>query len=400
MTDDRILIVGAGPVGLVAAAFLVKAGIPVVVFEGGADLSTESRASTFHPSTLDLLAPIGATDRLIAQGLVAPKLQYRTRAEGLIAEFDFGDIADLCAHPYRVQSEQWRLTRILYDMLRADPLFQLEFETRLEALEQDEHGVHAVVGRGQGAERERWSGRFLVGADGARSAVRRSLDLAFEGFTWPERFIVVSTDFPFEERMPGLTHVNYVADPTYWHLMLRVPPVWRIMFPVAAALSDEAALDPAHAQMLLATVAPGPNAFNVSHTTLYRVHQRVAASFRKGRAFLAGDAAHINNPLGGMGMNGGIHDAVNLAEHLARVWTGAAPDDELDRYDRQRRAVTIETVQNQTIQNKRDLEATEPAAQAAYRERLRATAASPEATRAHLSRISMIDSLARAAALG
>ena len=398
MNDERILIAGAGPVGLVAAAFLVKAGIPVTVLEGGADLSTESRASTFHPSTLDLLDPIGATQPLIAQGLVAPKLQYRSRQDGLIAEFDFGDIADLCKHPYRVQSEQWRLTRILYEQLRTDPLFDIAFDARVDTVEQDEHRVHVTVARGGGTERR--SGRFLVGADGARSNVRRSLDIAFEGFTWPQRFIVVSTDFPFEDGMPGLTHVNYVADPMYWHLMLRVPPVWRIMFPVDADLSDKAALEPAHAQMLLGYVLSHAGTFKVTHTTLYRVHQRVAQNFRKGRAFLAGDAAHINNPLGGMGMNGGVHDAINLAQHLALVWNGAAPASDLDRYDRQRRTITIETVQNQTIQNKRDLEATEPAAQEAFRQRLQATAADPVATRAYLSRISMIDSLQRAAELG
>jgi 3-(3-hydroxy-phenyl)propionate hydroxylase len=397
MNDERILIAGAGPVGLVAAAFLVKAGIPVSMFEAGSDLSTESRASTFHPSTLDLLDPIGVTQKLIGQGLIAPKLQYRTR-DGLIAEFDFGDIADICKHPYRVQSEQWRLTRILYEQLRDDPLFHLEFDARVEAVEQDERRVHLTIARG--ATTERRSGRFLIGADGARSNVRRSLDIKFDGFTWPERFIVISTDFQFEDRMPGLTHVNYVADPTYWHLMLRVPPVWRIMFPVDADLSDEAAVDPAYAQKLLGYVLPHKGAFDVTHTTLYRVHQRVAESFRKGRTFLAGDAAHINNPLGGMGMNGGVHDAINLAERLALVWEGAAPDGELDRYDRQRRAITIETVQNQTIQNKRDLEATDSAAQEAFRARLRTIAADPVATRAYLSRISMVDSLKRAAELG
>ena len=397
MMNERILIAGAGPVGLVAAACLVQAGVPVTVFERGDDLSTESRASTFHPSTLDLLDAIGVARPLIAQGLVAPKLQYRTRA-GLIAEFDFSAIADLCAHPYRVQFEQWRLTRLLLERLRGEPLFAIEFGARVEGVEQDDRGVELAIARGERVERRR--GSFLIGADGARSAVRHALGLAFEGFTWPERFLVVSTDFPFADHMPGLTHVDYVADPVHWHLMLRVPPVWRIMFPVAAELSDEAALEPAHAQALLAYVLGRPAAFNVTHKTLYRVHQRVATSFRRGRAFLAGDAAHINNPLGGMGMNGGVHDAVNLAGRLARAWRGEAGKGALDRYNAQRRGVTIEAVQSQTIQNKRDLEARDPAEHAAYQARLRATAADPAATRAFLSRVSMIDSLRRAAELG
>jgi 3-(3-hydroxy-phenyl)propionate hydroxylase len=140
--------------------------------------------------------------------------------------------------------------------------------------------------------------------------------------------------------------------------------------------------------------------YEIKHTTLYRVHQRVARQFRLGRCFLAGDAAHINNPLGGMGMNGGIHDAVNLAGRLARVWHGRAEEQELDRYDKQRRGVTLEYVQTQTIQNKRDLETADEAEQAEFRGRLRRIASDPARTHHYLMRIGMIASLRRAEELG
>src|SRR5262249_15383008 len=199
-----------------------------------------------------------------------------------------------------------------------------------------------------GTQEER-RGTWLIGADGARSDVRSALNIEFEGFTWPDRFLVVSTPFDFYSIIPGLDSVSYVADPEQWHFLLEIPGLWRLMLPIAPDVSDEAATDPAFARRALASIAAADGA--VAHITLYRVHQRVAKTFRQGRAFLAGDAAHINNPLGGMGMNGGIHDAVNLAERLAAVWKGEKPEAELDRYDKQRRLVTLETIQKTTIQN-------------------------------------------------
>jgi 3-(3-hydroxy-phenyl)propionate hydroxylase len=172
------------------------------------------------------------------------------------------------------------------------------------------------------------------------------------------------------------------------------------MFPIAPEVADEVALSPAFAQQCLTSVASGIDTYELVHITLYRVHQRVACSFRCGRVFLAGDAAHINNPLGGMGMNGGIHDAVNLAERLARVWHREADDATLDGYDRQRRSITLEYVQKHSIQNKRNLETNNPQEQARFRNELRAIAADPQLTRDYLMRVSMIASLKRAAELG
>ncbi|ARP99783.1 FAD-dependent oxidoreductase [Pseudorhodoplanes sinuspersici] len=395
---QRILIAGAGPVGLVAAAHLVRQGVPVTVLESGSELSTESRASTFHPPTLDMLHEIGAAEPLIAQGLIAPKLQYRSKRDGVIAQFDFGDIADLTGHPYRLQAEQFKLTRILLDQLQKFPEFEIEFDAAVEHVEQDENAVNAHVRRG--ASLETRSGAWLIGADGARSVVRNALNIEFEGFTWPERFLVVSTPFDYDQVFPDLVSVNYFADPVCWHFLLRVGDVWRVMFPIPADVSDDDARKPEFAQGMLSRIVPGVDRYEIRHTTLYRVHQRVAKTFRSGRTFLVGDAAHINNPLGGMGMNGGIHDSINLSQRLAAVWKGNAPDKELDRYDLQRRQVTLEYVQAQTIQNKRDLEAADEAAQNEFRDRLRHTRDEPDLRRTYLQRIAMISSLRRAAELG
>ena len=394
MNNDRILIAGAGPVGLVAAAHLARAGVPVTVFEQGPTLSEESRASTFHPPTLDMLHELCAAEPLLTQGLKAPTFQYRTKKQGLLAEFNFAAIADATRHPYRVQCEQSKLTRILYEQMRGHPNFDLQFGSAVTGVSQDGAGVEVTIERGGRSEKR--TGRYLIGADGASSAVRRSLGIEFEGFTWPDRLLVVSTPFDFFSVIPGLSSVSYVADPERWYFLLQIPGLWRAMFLVNEDASDERVQTREFAQSLMAGVIPGISNYEISHITLYKVHQRVAKTFKLGRAFLVGDAAHINNPLGGMGMNGGIHDAVNLAARLAAVWRGEAAEAELERFDKQRRLVTLEYIQKYTIQNKKNLES--PGDE--FRDSLRAIAADPARTRDYLMRVSMIASLARAAELG
>jgi 3-(3-hydroxy-phenyl)propionate hydroxylase len=391
---DRVLIAGAGPVGMVAAASLVRHGVPVTVLEANDDLSGESRASTFHPPTLDMLDRLGAAEPLIAQGLVAPQFQYRTKRDGLIAQFDFGTIADATAHPFRLQCEQSKLTQILLQQLRGKANFEIVFSSSVSGVTQTADGVEVAVNRNGRMETE--TARFLIGADGARSETRRALDIEFEGFTWPERFLVVSTPFDFHSVIKNLVCVNYVADPQRWHFLLQTPGAWRIMFPIAGDESDELALSSGFVQTLMRELVPGIDRYEIVHTTLYRVHQRVAKAFRKGRVFLIGDAAHVNNPLGGMGMNGGIHDAINLTDRLTQVWGGSKDDAELDRFEQQRRLVTKEYVEKQSIQNKKNLEA--PGTE--FCDRLIEIAADVRKTRDYLLAVSMISSLKRAQELG
>ena len=392
--SERVLIAGAGPVGLVAAANLVRHGIPVTVLEAGPDLSDESRASTFHPPTLDMLDDLGITRPLIAQGLLAGKFQYRSRQHGLMAQFDFAGIADVTRHPFRLQCEQSKLTRILLNKLTKDPNFDIAFSSPVRQVDQDSGSVTVTIDREGRTDTQ--TGRWLIGADGARSDIRRSLAIEFEGFTWPERFLVVSTPFNFYNVIPDLVSVNYVADPQRWHFLLQIPKLWRIMFPVSSDESDELALSPGFAQSLMATLVPGISNYEIAHVTLYRVHQRVAKTFCAARVFLVGDAAHINNPLGGMGMNGGIHDAINLTSRMIEVWRRTKPDTEFGRYDRQRRLVTKEHVEKQSIQNKKNLESTG----SEFRERLMQIATDPVRTRDYLLSVSMISSLRRAEQLG
>jgi len=384
-TKAAVLIAGAGPVGLCAANVLADAGVPVTVLEAEPRLPENLRASTFQPPTLDMLARLGAAQRLIEMGRVAPRLQYRDRA-GWVVELDFGVIADETGHPYRVQCEQYRLNQVLAERLA--PKARIEFGCPVTEVEHDENGITVTVDEGR-TIRAQW----LIGADGGRSRVREALGIPLAGFTWPERFLVASTPFDFAAAMPGLCDVAYFADPEEWFFLLRVPGVWRAMFPVREDEKDAAALSDESLQRRLRRVHPSPSRYEVRHRTLYSVHQRVAQGYRKGRCFLAGDAAHLNNPLGGMGMNGGIHDAFNLAEKLAAVIAGRAAEAELDRYERQRRPVALEYVNTITIANKRNLEARDPEAHRRWKAEMTRTAADPQLAREYMLRTSMIASL-------
>ena len=382
---DSVLIAGAGPVGLAAASVLAQAGVPVTVLEAEPRLPENLRASTFQPPTLDMLARLGAARQLIDMGRVAPRVQYRDR-HGWVAEFDFGAIARDTQHPFRVQCEQFKLNQVLAERLPG----RVEFSSQVTAVEQDEEGVSVTV---NGSRRLRAG--WLIGADGGRSRVREALGIRLEGFTWPERFLVASTPFDFAGAIPGLCDVSYFADPQEWFFLLRVPGVWRAMFPVREEEQDAEVLSDASIEARLQRVYPKGSVYEVRHRTLYPVHQRVAEAYRKGRCFLAGDAAHLNNPLGGMGMNGGIHDGFSIAQKLVRVIRHGAPAALLDAYERQRKPVALEYVNTITIANKRNLEARDAEAHRRWKENMTRAAADPALAREYLLKISMIDGLRR-----
>ena len=375
-----VLIAGAGPVGLAAANVLAEAGIGVTVLEAEPRLPENLRASTFQPPTLDLLARFGATQKLIDMGCVAPKVQYRDRA-GWVAELDFGVLADDTRHPFRVQCEQYKLNQVL-----AARLPDVRFGASVTDVEQDGKMVTVTINGGEKLRCE-----WLIGADGGKSRVREAIGVRLEGFTWPERFLVASTPFDFARVMPDLADVSYFADPEEWYFLLRVRDVWRAMFPTRAEESEAGILSDDSIERRLQRVHAKPGRYEIAHRTLYSVHQRIAETYRNERVFLAGDAAHLNNPLGGMGMNGGVHDAFNLAEKLAAVIKGGP--DELDRYERQRKPVALEYVNRITIANKRHLEMRDADEQRRWREELARAMSDRAAMREYMLRISMIASL-------
>jgi len=392
--NDRVLIAGAGPVGCSAALYLAQRGIPVTLVEAGAVLPEDLRASTFHPPTLDMLDDLGVVDKLLEQGIVCPEWQYRDTREGVIANWDLGVLKDDTRHPYRVQCEQYKLTRIIVAELAKMDNVDVRFRVRATGTSQDEHGVTLSVDGPDGPEELK--GKYLIAADGASSVIRISQGIGFPGLTFPELWLCTSTEFKFEDHFENLAPIAYIADPEFWFVFVRVPGLWRLLLPSRVGETAESLVTDETVQDRMHQVCPKTGDYDTFHRTAYSVHQRVAETYRKGRIVLAGDAAHINNPLGGMGMNGGIHDAVNLSEKLVRVWNGEADDRELDRYDAQRRPIAVDYVQKTTIRNKQMLEETDPEIRKAKHEEMRATVADPVKAREYLLQSSMITTLREA----
>jgi 3-(3-hydroxy-phenyl)propionate hydroxylase len=392
-----VVIAGAGPTGLMCALALRKQDIPVVLLESEPALTHDLRAGSFHPPTQEMMAPYGITARMHETGLKVRYWQIRNKPGDLVAEFDLDLLKDVTPYPYRLHLEQHRLTPIQLDLLRAEGGAEIHFSHAVKSFEQKLDGV-AVTVEADGNERA-IEASWLIGADGGRSVVRKVLDIEFEGFTWPELFVVASTPYDFGRH--GFAFNCYIADPVEWGALFKLPDagppgLWRLAYPVDPDESDEVLLAPERVEAALQRLLPKPDAYDIRYKSTYRVHQRVAASFRHGRVLLAGDAAHLNNPLGGFGLNSGIHDAVNLADKLGRHWRGEGGEELLDLYSRQRRAATIEQVQAMSIRNKRTMEERDPAVQRKNLEALVAVAADPVKAREHVLNTSMISGLKRA----
>src|SRR3954447_18644842 len=394
MPAREIVVVGAGPVGTVAALACARLGHRVTLLEAEERVNDSPRASTTQPPTLEILAELGLIDEYIEQGLVAPICQFWDRPSlRLIAEFDFDRLRGETAYPFVVQTEQHKLANMGLARLRAMSNATVRMATRVEGLAQDARSVTLQTSAGE------LRADYVVGCDGGRSTVRKSLGIEFEGFTWPECFLVITTPFDFAAAL-GCCYRNYMADPHEWTNLFKVAGDdlkgrWRAVFNTREDESDEEALSDAAVRARLARChAPGADWV---HLNLYNVHQRVAKHFRKGRVFLCGDAAHVNNPIGGLGLNSGIHEAWDLAGLLDKVLRKEADDASLDAYEARRRPLNIEYVQEQTIANKKRLEEREPAQRAARFDELRAMAADPARHKALLLRASLLESARRSA---
>ena len=394
----QVVIAGAGPVGSVAAIRLAQQGVDVTLLEAGPDCAQDLRASTFHPPTLEMLESIDVTDALIDEGLKAPVFQYRDRSDGEVYAFDLTELADETRHPYRIQCEQYKLARRLTQRLSEMDNADVLFSHRLVHLEQDASGV--TVHAETPLDLMRIRADYLIGADGANSLVRKWLGTGFEGFTYPEKFLTMSTEWPIENHFEDLAWVNYVSDPDEWCVLLRVPGLWRVLVPASEDTPDEVLTsDETKNDVFQRLVGDGPGVVT-NHRTVYRVHQRVAQRFVHDRVFLIGDAAHLNNPLGGFGMNSGIHDAMNLCDKLIDAMAEPARSEELlALFERQRHAVTRSFIQQQSIRNKQDMELGSAEAERRRADEMRRQCEDPDLRRQFLLRQSMIQSVRDAAAI-
>jgi 2-polyprenyl-6-methoxyphenol hydroxylase-like FAD-dependent oxidoreductase len=388
---------------MVCALALNQRGVPVTVFEQEPGPVKDQRAASIHPPTLELLDAIGITEKIIPLGLVSTAYRFHDRVtQSVIAEFDLDRMRDEFKFPFVLQYEQYKLTA----SITAEYANAADFDVRFG------HCVTGITPLGDSvdvevaspSDIERLDAAYVIGCDGGHSTVRKIAGIDFEGFTYPEKFIKIATEFDFGTVNPGLVYRNYFSDPQEWCNLFKVrgeraDGLWRAIFPLGADEGDDVALSSDRIEQRLQKFFPKAGRYPIEYVNVYGVSQRVARTFRHGRILLAGDAAHVNNPIGGMGMNGGIHDAINLADKLSAVIKGEAPEQVLDRYDRQRRYAAVTYIQAQTIANKHLMEERDPAVRAANFDELRRTADDPEAARRYMRRAALLDSLQNANAV-
>jgi 3-(3-hydroxy-phenyl)propionate hydroxylase len=385
----HIVVVGAGPVGTVAALACARRGHRVTLLEARAQVDDSPRASTTQPPTLEIIEQLGLIDEYIRVGLVSRTFQFWDRpTRRMIAEFDFGRLAGETSHPYVVQTEQHKLALMGIERLRQMPNAAVFLGQQVTQLSQTAERVTVRTKEGE------YAADYVIGCDGGRSTIRKELGIEFEGFTWPERFLVITTKFDFAAAL-GCCLRNYMAGPEEWTNLFKVSGDdlkgrWRAVYNTREDESDEEALSDKSVRERLGRVYVPEGGRDYLHLNLYNVHQRVAKHFRKGRVFICGDAAHVNNPIGGLGLNSGIHEAWDLAELLS---SGGA---DLDSYERRRRPLNIEYVQEQTVANKKRLEEREPARREMRFDELRRMADDPAKHKAFLMKASLIDSVNRA----
>ena len=388
MQRRNVIVVGAGPVGTVAALACARHGHTVTLLEAQTRVDDSPRASTTQPPTLEMLAELGLMDEYLSVGLVSRTFQFWDRpTRQLIAEFDFDRLKGETSFPYVVQTEQHKLANMAIARLRRMENAEVRLGERVTGIAQDAGAVTVST------PQSTIEADYVIAADGGRSTVRKALEIEFEGYTWPERFLVITTKFDFQAAL-GCCLRTYMADPEEWTNLFKVAGDdlkgrWRAVFNTRENEKDEEALSDAAVRARLSRIYVPERERDYLHLNLYAVHQRVARNFRKGRVFLCGDAAHVNNPIGGLGLNCGIHEAWHLSALLDRALHRERAD--LDEYERTRRPLNIKYVQEQTVANKKRLEEREPAQRAKRFAELRAMADDPKRHKAFLMRAALLE---------
>jgi 2-polyprenyl-6-methoxyphenol hydroxylase-like FAD-dependent oxidoreductase len=349
MSDSSVIVVGAGPVGVLTALGLARSGVPVTVLECEPAVVNSPRAIVYHWSVLAGLDRLGVLADVKRIGLVKQDYMYRIFSTGETIPWSLAPLESHTSYAYNVHLGQNKLAEIALEHLRRLPRTAVAWNTRVTGLSQDSAGVTVQAMTPEG-EREFRAG-WVVGADGARSAVRQVLGLDFAGTTWPERFVATNVRYDFEQL--GLARATLQIDARYGAIIVKIDEsgLWRCTYCEDASLPEQGVLErmPAY---FAAVLAPGTT-YHLEQYSPYRMHQRAAERFRVGRVVLAGDAAHVTNPTGGLGLTSGMFDCFVLYEALAAVIHGEVGVEVLDRYSEERRRIFWDLASPQACENKR-----------------------------------------------
>jgi 3-(3-hydroxy-phenyl)propionate hydroxylase len=343
--EDGVLIVGGGPVGLIAALGLAQRGIPVTVLEGEPEIPDSPRAIVYHWTVLEGLDRLGMLDEAAALGFRKQDYAARVFETGEMVPWSLDVLADETPYPYNVHLGQHLLAGIALRRLEDLAHARVHFDHRVSALAHDGSGV--TVTAAGGTFRARW----LIGADGARSTIRTALGLAFDGTTWPERFVATNVRYDFEAH--GYPRTVMQLDPEQGAIIAKISnePLWRVTYSEDAALGLETVADRVPGRF--AALLPGEEGYSLERCTPYRMHQRAAETFRVGRVLLAGDAAHATNPTGGLGLTSGLFDAYALIDALGAVLLDGADEQVLDHWAAERRRIFLDIASPAASENKR-----------------------------------------------
>lgn len=353
MEDQQVIIVGAGPTGLLTALGLVQQGIVVTVVEQAPGLQNSPRAIVYHWSTLDGLERLGLFDTARERGFLKQDYAYRVRATGEVISYGLGALEGRVKHPYNLHLGQGALAQVILSELETYANVRMLWEHEVTGVDQDETGVTITATTEQGETRLR--ARWAIGADGAASKVRGILNLGFDGITWPERFVASNVRFPDDR--DGWAQSTFYVDDVYGAIIAKIDESgphgsWRYTYMEDADLPAETVTDRLPAFLSKVFGEEVASKIELDAISPYRMHQRSASTYRAGRVLLAGDAAHATNPCGGLGLTMGLFDAYALIETLGAVVAAGADDTVLHAYADHRRTVFVEKASPRASANK------------------------------------------------
>ncbi|KAK5327680.1 hypothetical protein LTR93_003066 [Exophiala xenobiotica] len=332
---DNVIVVGAGPVGLLIALRLAKAGIPTTILEMLPYVEQSPRAAVYHAISVRELDRAGVLEDCRANGKSSSDVSWRKLNGEVIASIDR---KPLPGEKYQVLVlGQHELAEIILKHVRQCKQSQVLFNHKAVEIQQDDKGVRVAAETPDGIKQ--FSARYLVGADGGRSGVRRLIDVPFEGFTWPQSLVACNVVYPFDKY--GYNSGNFIVDKDHWCLIasLNEPGLWRVSYGELPGLTHEQLME--RQPMKFEAIFPGPRPlkYELKNASPYRINQRCATTMKKGNVLLAGDAAHLCNPYGGLGLTGGMLDAGACADALIATLKQGYPESVLESYAEKRKKV-------------------------------------------------------------